>query len=466
MWDPGATARIRAHVGTAWRRCFRAGEDEEEEEEQRLVDREERAELENDCCPLQEGGDPHQHTQRSITTWEAGWNITNAIQGVCVLGLPYALLQSGFLGLVLLVLSACVCSYTGKILISCLYEEDEQGHVRRIRHTYEDVADTCCPRLGGRLVGAAQLVELTFTCVLYLVIGGNMMSHGLPFLPLTPATSSALTFLTLAPCVVIRDLRVVSRLSFLCSLAQFLLTFIVIVYCLCQCPRWAYGVLALAVDFDHFLVAAGIIIFSYTSQILLPALEGSMAERAEFGSMMDCTHTLAGVLKTAFALLALLTWGHDTKEVVSENLPMALRMMINLCLLTKSLLSYPLPFYAAAQLLHTDVARSGIARDGWGGAGGGAEWHVLLLRGSLLCLTFVMAACVPHISLLMGLTGSVTGATMTLLLPALFHLRLKWAGLGWGGRVLDSLILALGVLCTVAGIIYSVRGVLEALGNR
>lgn len=45
-------------------------------------------------------------------------------QGIFVLGLPFALLQSGYMGLVLLVLSAWVCNYTGRILVTCLYEEE------------------------------------------------------------------------------------------------------------------------------------------------------------------------------------------------------------------------------------------------------------------------------------------------------------------------------------------------------
>lgn len=241
-------------------------------------------------------------------------------QGVFVLGLPYALLQSGYVGLLLLVLAALICSYTGKILVSCLYEEDETGRPVRVRHTYEDVAKACCrhicPYIGGKVVNAAQVVELVMTCILYLVVSSNLMCHSLFFLPLTPATCSAITFLILVPCMLIHDLRVVSRLSLFCSLAQFLITFIVIGYCLRQSPQWASRRLsAVTVDFDGFQVAVGVIIFSYTSQIYLPTLEESMTDRLDFDSMMNWTHALACVLKTAFSVMAFLTWGEETKEV-------------------------------------------------------------------------------------------------------------------------------------------------------
>lgn len=50
-------------------------------------------------------------------------------QGIFVLGLPFALVRSGYLGLVLMVLSAWVCNHTGRILVTCLYEEHEQRWV-------------------------------------------------------------------------------------------------------------------------------------------------------------------------------------------------------------------------------------------------------------------------------------------------------------------------------------------------
>ncbi|KAJ8385915.1 hypothetical protein AAFF_G00178770 [Aldrovandia affinis] len=340
-----------------------------------------------------------------ITTWEAAWNVTNAIQGIFVLGLPYALLQSGYLGLLLLVLAAVLCSYTGKILIACLYEDSEDGSPVRVRNTYEDIANACCsrlcPRLGGKIVNVAQVVELMMTCILYLVVSSNLVCHSFPYIPLPPTAWSVVTFLTLVPCMLIRDLRVVSRLSLLCSLAQFLITGIVIAYCLTQAHRWSWRRASPSLDFEKLLLSVGVIIFSYTSQIFLPTLEGSMEDRAGFPGMMTWTHSLACVFKTTFSVLAFLTWGEDTKEVITDNLPAGLRVTVNLCLLAKALLSYPLPFYAAAEVLEGCVLTRGAAADARKGA--------LVLRGGLLLLTFLTAMYMPHFSLLMGLTGSMTG---------------------------------------------------------
>lgn len=87
----------------------------------------------------------------------------------------------------------------------------------------------------------------------------------------------------------------------------------------------------------------------------------------------------------------------------------------------------------------------------------------LLVRGTLLMTSYLLALLVPRFSLLMGLTGSVTGAAMTLILPCLFHLRLRWGRLTAREQLIDVGVLSLGVVCSVSGLICSVRRLVEGL---
>ncbi|XP_020646393.3 vesicular inhibitory amino acid transporter [Pogona vitticeps] len=396
-----------------------------------------------------------------ITTWEAGWNVTNAIQGIFVLGLPYALLHSGYSGLLLIILAAVFCCYTGKILIACLYEENEDGHLIRVRGTYEDIASACCgkpfPKLGGRVVNMAQATELIMTCILYLVVSGNLLSHSFPALPVTEKTWSVIAFVGLLPCVFIKTLKSVSRLSLLCSLVHFVIIFVVITYCLTQTHRWTWAKFSRSVEFESFLVAVGVIIFSYTSQIFLPVLEGSMQNPGECSSMLNWTHSLACVFKTALALTAFLTWGEETKEIITDNLPSFLQTLVNLCLLAKVLLSYPLPFFAVTEILHTYFSPSHKTSFK-------SPWLAVVLKSSLLLLTLLMAMFIPHFALLMGLTGNVLGAAMTFLLPSLFHLKLKWEKLMFLEKCADVSVFILGIFCSLAGLVCSVKSLLKACG--
>uniref|UniRef100_A0A4W6DUX3 Vesicular inhibitory amino acid transporter n=1 Tax=Lates calcarifer TaxID=8187 RepID=A0A4W6DUX3_LATCA len=408
----------------------------------------------------------------TITAWEAGWNVTNAIQGIFVLGLPFALVQSGYMGLVLLVLSAWVCNHTGRILVACLYEEQQ-----RIRHSYQDIVEACCkglwpnwPGLGGWMVNVAQVIELLMTCTLYLVFSTSLLSDSLTGMAVPRSVCSLISLMFLLPCLLLTDLRPVSTLSLLCSLAHILISLLVMLYCLSRASNWSWSSLSLSVDPEDFLVSVGVIIFSYTSQIFLPPLEGSMEDSRQFNAMLGWTHGAACIMKTMFSLLAVLTWGATTSEVITDNLPSDLRPLVNLCLLAKALLSYPLPFYSAAEILcvsfqllffnlSPDPAVSLYSKHG----GRGVSRPALLVRGTLLMTSYLLALLVPRFSLLMGLTGSVTGAAMTLILPCLFHLRLHWGRLTLRDRLIDVGILSLGVACSVSGVICSVKRLVEGL---
>lgn len=94
---------------------------------------------------------------------------------------------------------------------------------------------------------------------------------------------------------------------------------------------------------------------------------------------------------------------------------------------------------------------------------GGVSCSALLVRGALLTTSFLLALLVPRFSLLMGLTGSVTGSAMTLILPCLFHLRLHWGRLSLRDRLIDVGILSLGVVCSLSGVICSVKRLVERL---
>ncbi|XP_075451128.1 vesicular inhibitory amino acid transporter [Ascaphus truei] len=383
--------------------------------------------------------------------------------GIFVLGLPYAILHSGYCGLLLIVLAAAFCCYTGKILISCLYEENEDGQCIRVRDTYGDIANECCkrifPKLAGAVVNVIQLLELIMTCILYLVVSGNLLSHSFPSVPVTAKSWSPIVFIILFPCVFIKNFKIVAKLSLFCSLAHFVIIFIMITYCLTQLPKWSWSRFNLLIDFENVLISVGVIIFSYTSQIFLPTLEGSMRNKAGFSSMLTWTHLFACVVKTVFTLAAFLTWGEDTKEVISDNLPPYLKTLVNLCLLTKALLSYPLPFYAAVEILHSCIFKCCQSE---------AKSLVCgkVLRVVLLLSTLLLAIYIPHFALLMGLTGTVTGAAMTLLLPPLFHLKLKWQKLDIFEKCADFSVFFLGLLCCIAGIVCSIKRLHETFGRK
>ena len=79
-----------------------------------------------------------------------------------VVSFPYAILHGGLWALAAIVIVACVCCYTGEILVHCLYDVDfaaNGARIRRKRTSYVQIAERVWGKANGaRLVNTAQLI--------------------------------------------------------------------------------------------------------------------------------------------------------------------------------------------------------------------------------------------------------------------------------------------------------------------
>ena len=80
---------------------------------------------------------------------------------------------------------------------------------------------------------------------------------------------------------------------------------------------------------------------------------------------------------------------------------------------------------------------------------------MLIARSVFLGVTFLTAVCVPHFDLLMGLTGSLTGALLSFIFPCIFHINIKKLKLEYYQIFFDIVILIMGTVCSVTGVYRS-----------
>ena len=290
-----------------------------------------------------------------LTVLDTVWNITNAIQGMFVLSLPWAVDHGGFFGLFLIVLTAVACAYTGGILIDCLYEETEFG--KRKKYTsYQELAKvTLGPMIGPFIVNLSQMLELFMICTLYVVVSGELF-YSL-YEGFTPRFYSTMVGVILLPCAMLPNLKSVSKFSCVCSIGQFLVYIVIIHHCIKTMDTetsWSEGIskMKFYVEWEEFSVGIGAIVFSYTSQFYLPSLESDMQNKAAFKPMLYWSHWLAAICKAIFALVAYLRYQDQTAEIVSANLPKGsfIKHLVNVLLIGKALTSYPLPYFAIIEM--------------------------------------------------------------------------------------------------------------------
>ena len=380
---------------------------------------------------------------------------------------PYAVYEGGYWAVVSMIVIAYVCCYTGKILVECLYDENERGEVVRVRDSYVAIAEAVWgPQIGGRIVNAAQLLELMMTCILYVLLCGDLMVGVFPDSPFGLASWIMICSVTLLPCAFLRNLRHVSFLSFWCTVAHMIINAIILLYCFTRFHEWKWDEVLVKIDIWTFPISLGIVIFSYTSQIFLPSLEGNMTNKSKFNCMLYSTHASAALFKASFSYIGFLTFGSMTQEVVTNNLPnQTLKVIVNLCLVVKALLSYPLPYYATAEQLETTFFKGQPETIGppcYKDGNGPLKIWALILRLGLVVVTVILAIIIPHFNILMGLIGSFTGNMLSLVWPCYFHLKIKGYRMPLHRRISNILIITIGLICSVLGIYYSSHALVRA----
>ncbi|CAK9249936.1 unnamed protein product, partial [Sphagnum jensenii] len=266
--------------------------------------------------------------------------------GMFVVSLPYAVANGGYWALTAMLLMAYVCCYTGKILIDCLYDEEDDEMVNLFENNYGSTFVN---------INLAQNIELLMTCILYLVLCGDLFVGSFPNSPLDHSSWTMISCMILIPCAFIRSLTFVSRLSFYNAIVHLVINVIIIFYCLTRFADWDFSKVSLKINIWSFPISLGIVVFSYTSQIFLPTLEGSMYDKSKFNSMLNSTHLVAALFKAAFGYVGFLTWQEKTDEVITNNLDSKLKFLVNVILIVKALLSYPLPYFASVELLEATL---------------------------------------------------------------------------------------------------------------
>ncbi len=392
--------------------------------------------------------------------------IFSLFQGMFIVTFPYAVFEGGYWVIISMVFIAYVCCYTGKILVQCLYEEDEHGYPVRVRDSYVSIAEEVWgKRFGGRIVNLAQLVELLMTCILYVLLCGDLMIGSFPNTPLDLSSWIMVSSAMLLPCAFLKSLQHVSFLSFWCTVAHMFINAIILIYCFTRVHEWRWDQVQIKIDIWTFPISLGIVIFSYTSQIFLPTLEGNMIDRNKFHCMMHWTHFSAAIFKAVFSYIGFVTWGFATKEVITNNLPNhTLRVIVNLFLVAKALLSFPLPYFAAVDLLEATFyggKPKTVFTTCYDDTGSLKVW-ALSLRLCLVVFTLLMAIFIPHFAILMGLIGSFTGNMLSLVWPCYFHLKIKSKTLSRYQKGKNMAIIFFGFICAVLGVYFSSRALVRA----
>ncbi|CAL5068195.1 unnamed protein product [Urochloa decumbens] len=383
------------------------------------------------------------------------FNGLNALSGVGLLSIPYALSEGGWLSLALLLIVAAVCCYTGLLLQRCM---DSSPAVRG----YPEIGELAFGR-GGRLVASAFLyAELYLVAIGFLILEGDNLDKLFPgtslsLAPLGVVVSGKQLFVVLVALVILPTtwLRSLGVLAYV-SASGVLASAVVVV-----CVLWAavadgvgFRARGRMLNVSGLPTALGLYTFCYCGHAIFPTLCNSMMEKKKFSRVLVICFAACTLNYGSMAILGYLMYGDDVKSQVTLNLPEG-KLSSKLAIYTT--LINPFSKYA---LMVTPLAAA--VEERLLAAGNKRRSVSILIRTLLVVSTVVVALAVPFFGHLMALVGSLLSVMASMLLPCVFYLKIF--GVARCGRAEVSLIasiIALGSLVAATGTYSSLKKIVH-----
>ncbi|XP_074619246.1 vesicular inhibitory amino acid transporter-like [Acropora palmata] len=393
-----------------------------------------------------------------VSTFATFWNISNTIQGLPILVIPYAIRNGGYLAVITLFLVAAASNYTGKTIVECLYQRDSKSGKRtRVRSSYADVGDAFLPKIGGHLVLFTQFFQLLVVASVYPLLVGRLLAKSFPHVPV-PCWLWTITggFLFL-PNIFLRNLSQVAWTSVLTVLSAKIIFITVFTYSIYQFHKWDLNSLN-QLDASTFPSALGILVASYLSQPFVPLIEGSMRYKEKFNFLMNLSYGIMTLLNVIIGVVAYMSFHPNTAEVVTNNLPEgSFRRAVNVMAAILSFTSYTLPMFTIFEIVENSNI-SYLPRDF------GKSFFspsVVIFRASLISASIVFAASFPAYTYFLAFVGSIAGISLEFIFPPLFHIKLYSQELSWSNIVLDVVVFSVGACASVTGAYFSGRSMIH-----
>lgn len=392
----------------------------------------------------------------------AGWNVTNLIQGMGILGVPYAVREGGLAAVICIFIVALFCDVTGILLVDCLYEISPRSKLRkRVRESYPDIGDAVWPGVGGKVVSVVQTIELYAAAMLYLILLTTMFAQITEkYVPLSLNEWTVICAVAVLPSVFIRRLSLIAWMSMLAVFSLMSALIIMMAYCILQSDQWTWNNIP-SFHISTFPVGFGIVTFSYCAHAVFPGIEGSMKEPKNFNKMMHVSFFISAIMKTLFGLFAVLTFGILTDQVFTVNLAenVAFNTAATVLVAMNVFFSFPLPLFVVVETFDNNLGPyfPHLAK--------GTKYHwywLLLTRTILVTFALFIALVVPHFGLLMGFVGSFTGTCLSFGFPCIAHLKLRWKYLRWYHITGEIVLIVFGVLAGGFGLVYSGKALVDS----
>ncbi|KAI8883422.1 hypothetical protein K501DRAFT_219314 [Backusella circina FSU 941] len=384
------------------------------------------------------------------SSWMAYFNIVCVVAGTGTLGLPMALAQGGWIGMLIIFLSWTMSIYTGIILIRCLYAN---GKARL--HTYKEIATSAFGRIGGWVTFFFNAWIVLGAPVLYMVLSGNNLNQlcegTVGEIGAVPWTIISCAIVAI-PFILVKSMKEVAWMSAFGAIATVVVVLIVLIMSAIDRPN-VVDVHHDAVIWEMFPIALSTISFSFGGNVVYPHVEASMKHPRNWSKAVAGGLSTCAAMYIITAVAGYLVYGSDVASPVYNSIPAGAAQIVAIVIITLHvLLAAPILVTSFSldieEMFDITVERFGKVR----------EFFIrAAIRIATMCVVGVIACTVPHFGALMSLIGAFSNCALIFIFPVVFYLKLT------GVRNKPIYELAWCLLVVILGIVGLIFGTKEAI---
>ncbi|BFG26930.1 hypothetical protein CerSpe_132040 [Prunus speciosa] len=370
------------------------------------------------------------HHESSATTsfLKTFFNGLNALSGVGILSVPYALSSGGWLSLILLFAIAASCFYTRLLIKRCM---DMDSGIR----TYPDIGQRAVGNKGRIWLSVVMNIELYLVSTGFLILEGDNLHNIFPGVELEVA-----------------GLRIGGKHCFMVVVALIILPTV-----------WLDNLSLLSyvsatgspVNWNGIPTAVSLYAFCYCAHPVFPTLYTSMKNKHQFSNVLLLCFILCTISYASMAVFGYLMFGSTVQSQITLNLPT--RNVSSKVAIFTTLVN-PISKYALMVTPIVNAAKKKFPSHY------NKRFIGLLVSTTLVISTVIVALAIHFFAYLMSLVGAFLSVTGSIVFPCFCYLKLSGTHRRFGCEVLIiGCILLLSAAVIVFGTYTALVGILGSL---
>ncbi|XP_014248176.1 amino acid transporter AVT1A-like isoform X2 [Cimex lectularius] len=344
--------------------------------------------------------------------------IVGEMAGSGILALPRAVVDAGWIGLIIIVIFCVNACFGGTRLALCweIIEERYPEYKGTTRNPYPTIADKTVGKWGSVLVSASIQITLFGIGIVYLLLASQIIQDLLrPFLhQLTFCTLFIIFSLLITPPMWLGS----PKDFWFVGLGAVLTTALSCVFIFIQMVKDGLGhdfrVSHRPKSFFEFFISFGIILFSFGGASTFPTIQNDMVDRTKFKKSVIGAFCAILLLYLPIAYGGYFIYGDNTNSniVLSLNKGMYVTLA-NVCMAFHLILAYLIAINPVCQEVENifDIPN---------------EFCFLrcLIRTCIVLLMVIIGESIPSFAMILALVGGSTVTLLTFVLPNYFYMKL------------------------------------------